>query len=143
MHIITKQFSFEAAHRLLGHPKCGRLHGHSYRVEVELRAQELHKEGEHEAMVRDYADLETIKKFIDNRLDHRYLVSHELVDTDDPYYLANPEEACLIDVPRSTAECLARYLFQTFKDLYPELVAVRVSETAKTWAEYRFERGLR
>lgn len=143
MHIITKQFKFEAAHRLLGHPKCGRLHGHSYRVEVELQMQELPKSGPDAGMVTDYAELGTIKDYLDDLLDHRYIVSKELILADDCYYLVNPEEAIVLDIPRSTAEYMARYLFQQFKDLYPELTAVRVSETASTWAEYRFERGLR
>ena len=37
---IFKEFTFEAAHRLPNLPadhKCGRLHGHSFRVEVHIR----------------------------------------------------------------------------------------------------------
>ena len=30
----SARFTFEAAHHLDGHPKCGRLHGHSYKLEV-------------------------------------------------------------------------------------------------------------
>ena len=144
MHIITKQFAFEAAHRLLGHPKCGRLHGHSYRVEVELKCNTLHNAGPMSGMVRDYADLAPIKQFIDEKLDHRYLVSQELDTTVDKYAKIALEEGhgVFLGIPRSTAECMARYLYQEFKDMYPELTAVRVSETANTWAEYRFERGL-
>ncbi|MBI2863867.1 MAG: 6-carboxytetrahydropterin synthase [Chloroflexi bacterium] len=33
---IYKRTDFEAAHKLEGHPKCGVLHGHSYKVEVWL-----------------------------------------------------------------------------------------------------------
>ena len=36
---ITQAFTFEAAHHLPNVPeghKCGRLHGHSYRVEVHV-----------------------------------------------------------------------------------------------------------
>lgn len=139
MYTITKTFTFEAAHRLLGHPKCGRLHGHSYRVIVELQAQDVGSD----FMVRDYADLDTIKKFIDTGLDHRYIVSKELVDANDPYYLANPDEARLFPIQRSTAEEMAHMLYTVFKVNYPELTAVTVCETAKTSATYRFERGLR
>lgn len=41
---IGKRFTFEAAHQLANLPeghKCGRLHGHSYNVEVVLTATEL------------------------------------------------------------------------------------------------------
>jgi 6-pyruvoyltetrahydropterin/6-carboxytetrahydropterin synthase len=38
--IIYKKFSFESAHRLPNVPaghKCGRMHGHSYRVTVYVK----------------------------------------------------------------------------------------------------------
>lgn len=31
---VTKRFTFEAAHHLPGHPTCGRVHGHSYKVYI-------------------------------------------------------------------------------------------------------------
>ena len=31
---VYKRTDFESAHKLEGHPKCGVLHGHSYKVEV-------------------------------------------------------------------------------------------------------------
>lgn len=107
MYTITKSFTFEAAHRLLGHPKCGRLHGHSYEVTVELRSSDLQA-----GMIRDYADLSAVKTFIDENLDHRYLVSKELEDAGDPYLLAaSPADIMILDIERTTAEELAKYLY--------------------------------
>ncbi|HLE81832.1 MAG TPA: 6-carboxytetrahydropterin synthase, partial [Dehalococcoidia bacterium] len=40
-HSITKTYWFSAAHMLVGHPKCGRMHGHNYRVDVTVAA-DLH-----------------------------------------------------------------------------------------------------
>jgi 6-pyruvoyltetrahydropterin/6-carboxytetrahydropterin synthase len=139
MFIISKTFTFEAAHRLLGHPKCGRLHGHSYRVTFELKSEALDR-----GMVRDYADLAPIKERIDNTLDHRYLVSDELIGSDDVYWRAAPhEDVSVVNVTRTTAEHLAKWFYNEWKDMYPELAAVTVCETAATTATYRFERGLR
>ena len=48
MYRISKEFSFSASHRLLGLPDghpCARLHGHNYRVEVELSAADLNRYG--------------------------------------------------------------------------------------------------
>lgn len=143
MYTITKEFCFEAAHRLEGHPKCGRLHGHSYRVIFELQAEDISSTG----MVRDYADLGKIKEYIDNHLDHRYLVSEELDQANDPIALAcseiGEEWAFFIPIERTTAEQLAAWFYGQFKGDYPELTAVTVCETSKTSATYRFERGLR
>lgn len=34
--ILTKRFTFHAAHHIPDHPKCGETHGHTYRVEVSI-----------------------------------------------------------------------------------------------------------
>jgi 6-pyruvoyltetrahydropterin/6-carboxytetrahydropterin synthase len=91
------------------------LHGHSYRAEVVLESRELNADG----FVRDYGELDPLKRFIEERLDHRHL-EDEL-----------PEGMV------SSAENLARFLYEFAAERWPEVAAVRVSETPKTWAEYR------
>ncbi len=34
--IIGKEFKFESSHCLKGHPKCGYMHGHTYKITVEV-----------------------------------------------------------------------------------------------------------
>jgi len=41
MYTIYKTTTFESAHLLAGHPKCGKLHGHSYKLEVWVTSDEL------------------------------------------------------------------------------------------------------
>ena len=117
MYIISKQFTFSASHQLLNlsddHP-CHRLHGHNYIVEIELKSETLDATG----FVRDYNDLDALKQYIDDTLDHRHL--NEVFGHDD-----------------TTAENLARFLYDWGKTKWPEVSSVRVSETPKTWAEYR------
>lgn len=113
---ITKEFAFSASHQLDGLPaehQCARLHGHNYVIEVVLAGDRLNPVG----FVRDYGELAPVKAYIDGELDHRHL----------NFVLPmNP-----------TAEHLAAWLYDRFAGELPELVAVRVSETPKTWAEYR------
>ena len=116
MYTISKEFHFSASHVLHGLPdghQCGRLHGHNYIVMVVLASTRLDQTG----FVRDYGQLHLIKEYIDNKLDHRHL--NDVFDF-------NP-----------TAESMAEALFDKFRLLYSELVAVRISETPRTWAEYR------
>ena len=40
---VTRRFTFEAAHHIVGHEKCGHVHGHSYVLDVTLKG-EPHKE---------------------------------------------------------------------------------------------------
>lgn len=117
MFRITKEFHFSASHQLVGlasdHP-CARFHGHNYIVEVELQAEQLNAVG----FVRDYHELAPLKTYIDDTLDHRHL--NDVLGDD------------LV-----TAERLAKHLFDWSKDRWQEVSAVRVSETPKTWAQYR------
>lgn len=116
MFRISKEFHFSASHQLSGLPdehQCSRLHGHNYIVVVELSSDELDCNG----FVRDYHELSALKTYIDEKLDHRHLND-------------------LFDFP-STAENLAKHFFDWSRVRWPEISAVRVSETPKTWAEYR------
>lgn len=115
MFIIRKEFAFSASHHLTGLPEshpCSRDHGHNYVIVVELRSPYLNGPG----FVRDYRELEPIKKFIDEGLDHQNL---------NDILMYNP-----------TAENMAKDFYGYFKTLIPEVYAVEVSETPKTNARY-------
>ncbi|SDT77290.1 6-pyruvoyltetrahydropterin/6-carboxytetrahydropterin synthase [Streptomyces sp. TLI_053] len=116
---ITKEFQFSASHRLAHLPadhQCARLHGHNYVIELALSAapDKLTEAG----FVRDYGDLADFKKWLDRTLDHRHL--NDVVEDRNP-----------------SAENMAMWIFAQWSERYPELTGVRVSETGKTWAEYR------
>ena len=83
---------FSAAHRLLSTGgKCAELHGHNWKVEVRVRAEELDGSG----MAIDFHDLKAMTREILEELDHRYL-------NDLPAFRRqNP-----------TAENLARYIYE-------------------------------
>ncbi|MFJ1706959.1 6-pyruvoyl trahydropterin synthase family protein [Kitasatospora sp. NPDC088346] len=118
MLTITKEFHFSASHRLDGLPEghqCARLHGHNYVLVLELSAHPDHLT--QAGFVRDYGDLATFKRWVDVTLDHRHL--------NDVILDRNP-----------SAENLARWIHDTWKEELPELSGVRVSETPKTWARY-------
>ena len=117
MYRIAKEFHFSASHQLLhlpGDHPCARMHGHNYVVEVELASAELNNDG----FVRDYRELGALKEYIDGELDHRHL--NDVLGDD-----------------AVTAELMARHFYDWCKARWPETVAVRVSETPKTWSEYR------
>ena len=77
--VIKKSFTFEAAHVLPHHPgKCGRLHGHSYRLEVALRGP-LQTTGAATGMVEDFEVVSrVVKGAVVGELDHRSL--NELIE---------------------------------------------------------------
>jgi 6-pyruvoyltetrahydropterin/6-carboxytetrahydropterin synthase len=116
MTSITVEERFEAAHCLPyvpeGH-KCGRMHGHSYRVAIELTGDVGVK-----GWVRDFGDVKTAWRDLHGQLDHNTL--------NDVEGLENP-----------TAENLAEWIFMRLTDQLPELSSVTVWETIKCSATFR------
>lgn len=69
---LFKDFTFEAAHRLPHVPeghKCGRLHGHSFMVRLEITGDV----DPHTGWIMDFAELKAAFKPTYDRLDHYYL----------------------------------------------------------------------
>jgi 6-pyruvoyltetrahydropterin/6-carboxytetrahydropterin synthase len=116
---IHKEFSFEAAHLLPnvreGH-KCGRLHGHSFKVTVYVSGEI----GSESGWVMDFADIEQAYDPIKQQLDHRYL--------NDIEGLENP-----------TSEVLAVWIWQRLKPALPNLSKVVINETCTTGCSYQQE----
>lgn len=116
MFTIAKQFQFSASHSLNnvpGNHPCHKLHGHNYIIEIVLRSAHLNDYG----FVVDYNELKTFKKFIDDRFDHQHL--NDVLSFD------------------PTAENIAKYLYDKTKKMWPQTIAIKVSETPNTWAEFR------
>lgn len=117
MYTIAKRFTFSASHVIGGLPAqhpCARLHGHNYEVEVVLQSTALDSIG----FVRDYRELSALKEFIDKNLDHRHLNG-------------------VLGHDRTSSEVIAKWIFDWCRARWPEVAAVRISETPQTWAEYR------
>lgn len=148
---IGKDFSFEAAHRLQHHDgKCRNLHGHSYRVFVEIYGPDgtgaLGTEGSSEGMMFDFGLLSQWWKGIEPSLDHT-----TILQDNDPLVEAlaglGREGTSTMTFPwPPTAEHLAIWirddlrlwlgvLFDTGQLSRSYSPRVRVYETAKSWAE--------
>lgn len=137
MYKIRREFWFSAAHRIEGHPKCGRLHGHNYKVVVEIQDSSTGKDG----MVLDFGFVDEVVKPIVDAMDHRYLVSAANLIADDIYSAVaiKEEHAYILEAEHSTAECMARY----FRDKIcvalhwpPRDVSITVQETPRNEATY-------
>jgi len=144
MYTISREYWFSAAHRIEGHPKCGRLHGHNYKVTVAIQSHSLPDNG----MLIDYSELDAICKPIIESLDHRYLSSISNMRNDDPYgrIATLRGDAVELHVPASTGEHIAEFLWKRFWDALQESqcrcergeLSVTVSETPKSTALYDF-----
>ncbi len=94
LKIVT---DFAAAHTLRDYPgACNRMHGHNWKVEVEVCGTELDQMG----MLVDFKKIKKSTKEITERLDHYYL--NDIA----PFTETNP-----------TAENLAQYFFEELQKL--------------------------
>lgn len=70
MHAIKVQSHFSAAHNLRGYRgKCEQLHGHNWKVEVEIASSRLNNL----SMVCDFKEIKKKLGGVLNSLDHAYL----------------------------------------------------------------------
>ena len=116
---IFKEFTFEAAHRLPHVPeghKCGRLHGHSFRVAPHVAGPVEPESG----WLMDFAELKERFESLHGRLDHHYL--NEIEGLDNP-----------------TSENIARWIWEQLKPIVPQLSQVVVQETCTSGTIYRGE----
>lgn len=120
---LRKTFHIEAAHRLPHVPpghKCGRLHGHSFLIEVAL----VGPVGSDTGWVMDYADIKAAFKPLYDCLDHNYL--NEVAGLENP-----------------TSEHLAGWIWRELKPRLPLLTEVVVAETCTSRCVYRGEGATR
>ncbi|HBG46225.1 MAG TPA: 6-carboxytetrahydropterin synthase QueD [Deltaproteobacteria bacterium] len=111
---------FSSAHNLRGYQgACENLHGHNWKVEIDVRAEGLDSLG----MVVDFKSLRGKAKAIIDPLDHRYL-----------------NELPPFDVLNATAENIARHIYtelsRSLNDGNVKVSRVKVWESEKAAAAY-------
>jgi len=111
--------SFSAAHQLRGYEgSCGELHGHTWKVRVEVQTDCLDKIG----MTIDFKDLKTKADSVVGRFDHRCLNQISPFDEENP-----------------TAENLAKYFYNNMEEILPDnvkILEVIVWESANYGVKY-------
>lgn len=121
---LTTEYDFEAAHFIRDYKgPCGRMHGHHYRVQMEVSSRQLHRSEfcPHEVMVADFRTLCWGKQDMAvGGLDHCVL------------------NDVLPQGYETTAEMIAQYIFEETKLKLPDGVSlkVKVSETPDSWVAY-------
>lgn len=116
---VEKEYKFEAAHILPRHKgKCSNLHGHSWRVSLEIHGPVNKETG----FVVDFGDIDDYIMPVINRFDHKLL-------------------NCFVRYPSS--ENIAIHIAHDVRARIPypfrsdvDRLVVRVSETQKTWAVF-------
>ncbi|MBS7246934.1 MAG: 6-carboxytetrahydropterin synthase [Candidatus Jordarchaeales archaeon] len=139
---------FSAAHFLLSHEKCARLHGHNYKVRVEASSPLLNLE----QMVVDFFTIRSAVKSVCEPLDHRVLVPTKsqglklkedegeiCIMLSDRRYVFPRNDVALLPIEATTAEKIAEYIHHQLKRLLPTNLHLKVSVEEAEGATATFE----
>jgi 6-pyruvoyltetrahydropterin/6-carboxytetrahydropterin synthase len=102
MYLLSIETNFSAAHQIKGHEgSCKRLHGHNWKVQVEVGSEQLDEIG----IAIDFQKLSDLTNRVLKKLDHQY------INKLPPFKEMNP-----------TAENLARYIYEQIEIKLPESI---------------------
>ena len=119
---LHTEFKFDAAHLIEGYDgKCGRMHGHSYKVHISAKSHKLNpsKYLDTDDMVCDFKELKWAAKGAEKGgLDHSVLNEEMPV---------NP-----------TAERIAEFIYKETQQRIPDDIELNITvwETENSWVEY-------
>ncbi|MGC8964083.1 MAG: 6-carboxytetrahydropterin synthase [Brevinematia bacterium] len=108
--IISKTIEVDASHVVEGYNgPCAKLHGHRWKIEVSVKVDKLNNIG-------IGVDFSHLKRYLEElNLDHQHLNDF---------------------ISPATAESLAKYIFEKFKEKNLEVLKVTVWETPNNKVEY-------
>jgi len=140
MYRVNKEYKFSSAHRLSKHAKrCKYIHGHNYRVQVQLESMEL----DNNDMVIDFSLLKEIMDSVLDKYDHALILNSndkELFNSIDSKYT---ERHVIFEGTDPTAESMSEKFFWDIiqelknRDLnHITLDVVKVWETDSAYAEF-------
>lgn len=133
MYTVTTESSFDAAHFLAGYDgKCRNLHGHRWRVQIEIASEELKEDG----MVVDFTNIKNDLKDMADYLDHCLIIEEGSLKPA-TYQALKEEDFRIVEVPfRPTAEHFSRYFFEEMEKKGYCVQRAIVYETPKNCATY-------
>lgn len=134
---ITKEFKFDAAHRLHNldyESPCTSQHGHSYRVKITLLTRYINRSG----MIIDFSKLNHFQIWLDDNFDHATIIAKD--DLDYIKFIKQLDNKFFImDYTNTTAENMAHFFNKKFIKMFEQELEimqslVEVFETTKNSA---------
>ncbi len=137
MYYLKSEQSFEAAHILAGYEgKCRNIHGHRWRVIIEVKSLTLQTEKQLKGMIVDFAQLkEDIKEEVDF-LDHALIIERNTLKIS-TYKALKEEGFRIIELDfRPTAERLSKYFYDRLVSKGYQVKSATIYETPNNCASY-------
>jgi len=132
-YAITKEFTFEAAHRLIRNysGKCSNNHGHSYRIKLFLEGENLDESD----MLVDFNEAKKLKEWIDGNFDHVTMLweNDPMIDS-----LKSFGNKVLVTKKNPTAEHICELILtkaqELFEDSNIKVQCIEIGETCTSAA---------
>ncbi|MGH4123559.1 MAG: 6-carboxytetrahydropterin synthase QueD [Clostridium sp.] len=137
MYILKADHSFDSAHFLSGYVgKCSNIHGHRWKVEVEVQSETLLKGGQLDGMVIDFGDLKKDVKAMVDDYDHALIVQEGTMRSE-TLNCIKQDGFNVIEVNfRPTAENFSGFFFKLMKNMGYNVKRTTVYETPTNSATY-------
>lgn len=149
IYTLTTEHSFDAAHFLKGHSgACQYVHGHRWRVVMEVAGDELHPDGSSRGMIMDFTDMKKEFRRLIDEFDHSFIVESEEY-SEDKHHITYQEvmirgdfdttvsNSRVIYVPfRPTAELFSQYFYRALQAKGYPVYAMTVYETPTNACRY-------
>ena len=132
MYIVKTEDSFDSAHFLARYNgKCRNIHGHRWRVVIEIAGENLD-----DGMVVDFTDIKAALKALTDNLDHSLVMEKDTLKPQTYQCLVDEGFRIMIMDFRPTAENFAKYFFDEIKNKGFNIRAAEVYETPNNCARY-------
>ncbi|URZ02924.1 6-carboxytetrahydropterin synthase QueD [Clostridium felsineum] len=132
MYIVKIENSFDSAHFLSNyHGKCANIHGHRWKIEVEIQAKTLIND-----MVEDFTILKKKIKEVIDFYDHALIIEKNTLRKL-TYTCLLEDGFRIIELPfRPTAENFSKFFFDEIERLHYDVRKITVYETPNNSASY-------
>lgn len=132
MYIVKTEDSFDSAHFLARYNgKCRNIHGHRWRVVIEIAGENLD-----DGMVVDFTNIKAALKALTDNLDHSLVMEKDTLKPQTCECLVDEGFRVMIMDFRPTAENFAKYFFDEIKNKGFNIRAAEVYETPNNCARY-------
>ena len=132
MYQLKTVADFDSAHFLSGYQgKCANIHGHRWRVVIEIAGENLD-----DGMVVDFTDIKAALKSLTDNLDHSLVMEKDTLKPQTYECLVDEGFRIMIMDFRPTAENFAKYFFDEIKNKGFNIRAAEVYETPNNCARY-------
>lgn len=140
MYILKVEHSFDSAHFLSHYKgKCKNIHGHRWKLEIEIQSNTLVAGGQLDGMVIDFCDFkETVKDMVDY-YDHALIIEKGSMRMETLNCLILDGFRIIEVAFRPTAENFSAFFYNTMKEKGYNLKTVTVYETPTNSATYEGE----